>query len=361
MAKNLTLPAIRVAQLKGQKDIFITSIKIKDLIDENQFSIDLWNPNKKTSTDQGYQRWPAETHIKKIASYATNEKDSVFPTAILINCRNPVRFEGKDGMGKLTMSHPPFWIVDGQHRIKGLKYAIEELDDQQWNNKELPVVVLSNFERIEEVNQFSILNSTQKRIATDLAQRLLSDMVMDSPSERKKMTEDNKIWIVRVLKVIDLLNEKTESPWYKMIRLPNTNKLATNIVNQNSFVKSLQPIFRDGYFSSLKKLDKNYEILRDYWLALKEIYPAAFLSPRDYVIQKTPGIFSLHSLVHAITLRGLPKYSKETFREILEKVFINGKKEDYYWQADNLDGAAIFGSMKGFRILAEEFKENLEN
>jgi hypothetical protein len=40
-----------------------------------------------------------------------------------------------------------------------------------------------------------------------------------------------------------------------------------------------------------------YQIIADYWKALADVVPAAFEDPSDYVIQKTPGVFSLHKLL----------------------------------------------------------------
>lgn len=352
-------PAIRVNQLDDGKELFVASVKIKDLIDETHFAIDFWDQSQQLSEKQGYQRRPSTSHVKKIANYAINETKALFPGAILINSRSPLRFEGdKNGVGELVLSHPPLWIVDGQHRIRGLRHAIENLEDRRWEERELPVVVLSNFNKIEEVKQFHILNSTQKRITTDLAHRLLAHQAEKNPEDYQRMIQDNSLWIARVLRVVDMLNEKPESPWYKTIQVPNTDRIATHIIKQNSMVKSLQPLFRDGYFSSVTNLDKNYQVLRDYWVVLKEIFPAAFSRPKEYVIQKTPGVFSLHNLAHAITLRGLPEYSKGTFAKVLKEVFDD--KDDYYWASENQEGAAVYGSMKGFRILSNDFIEKLQ-
>ncbi len=360
MAKNITVPAVRVAQGGKGREIFIASIKVKDLVNSDQFKTDYWDPREKESSNQGYQRKPTISRISKIANYATRGTEALFPSAILVNSRDKVKFEeGSFGTGHLTLMHPPFWIVDGQHRIAGLKHAIENLGAETWGEKELPAVILSNFNKIEEAMQFYVLNTEQKGVVADLAQRLISYQADKNPSERKRMIEEKKDWSIRALKVIDLLNENQESPWYKMVQLPNTEKQATNIAKQNSFLKSLQPLFKDGYFSSLKNLDINYQVLRDFWLALKERFPATFNSPKEYVIQKTPGLFSLHALAHAITLRGLPKYDLQTFRPIIKKVFAD--KDDYYWATDNeSDGAALYGSMKGFRILSEEFINRLD-
>lgn len=364
MAKKISVAALKLNQLNGnKKNIFSTKLRVEDLIDQTKFKIDYWDPKKKKNLkEQGYQRVPIESRIKKVSDYLQEESYPIFPSTILINSRTPLNFieKNKSGEGTLILNDYPLWIVDGQHRIAGLKYAIEKQNLTEWKKRELPVVILSNFEKVEEVNQFFILNTTQKRVITDLAERLISDIVKEKPGEYEKLVSKGSDWKVRALVVTDLLNETAGNPWERMIKLPNSPKIAANIVSQTSFVKSLQPIFKDGLLSAITNADRGYEILSNYWKALKKIFPDAFISPKDYVIQKTPGVFSLHELAHRIMIKGGEKHTSENdFLTSLNVIFADsGKYDSDFWRADG-EGAALYGSMKGFRILANEFIENL--
>ena len=144
MAKKLILPVLKINQPhEPQKGIYIGKIKVKDLINETQFKIDYWDPKKKTTLAQGYQREPSKIRYIKIAKYIENTNEPIFPTTILINSRDSLKFESddkKNGWGKLIINKYPLWIVDGQHRIGGLKYAITELGLKNWEEMELPVV-----------------------------------------------------------------------------------------------------------------------------------------------------------------------------------------------------------------------------
>lgn len=218
---------------------------------------------------------------------------------------------------------------------------------------------MSKFKSAEEANQFYILNNTQKKVSTDLAQRLISKLAKENPDEYKKLEDENRLWEVRALAVVDLLNERPDSPWYRMVRLPNSDKMASNIINQTSFVKSLKPLFKDGFFSSIKKVNESYEILKNYWIAVKRVFPDAFVSPKEYVIQKTPGLFSLHELAHKILVKKGENCQKELdFLLILKEVFSSPSYNGDFWRSDG-EGAALYGSMKGFRILANKFIDKL--
>jgi DGQHR domain-containing protein len=370
---NIQTNALRVDQLSGRnsgsddKQIFITNIKVSDLIDEYQFKVDFWDPREKDSDKQGYQRVPAPSHFHKIGKYVEDE-GSILPGAILISARkgeNQVAFtpRGAGNDGSLSMEKPPFWIIDGQHRVAGLRYAINELGVKQWLDKEIPVVLLANFTKLEEIAQFKTMNSTAKKVDTGLAQQLLLLRAQKDDKFRKSLKLQGEDWKIRALKLLEMLNENEDSPWYSRIILPNSNKVGGAIMRQNSFITSLKPLYVGGAFEFTRNLDNEYEIVRNYWLALKKKFPASFVMPAESVIMKTPGVFSLHALLRAILQRkGMEKeaISVEGFCRTIDKVFEGETGDDYFWSTDNTTGAALYGSMRGFRILSDQFISNME-
>ena len=96
-------------------------------------------------------------------------------------------------------------------------------------------------------------------------------------------------------------------------------------------------------------------VLESYWGAIKELLPECFDEPRDYVLLKTPGIFSMHSL--------LPEVLKDLVRIQAPIMDYQGEFESRlrglpalapeFWLADG-GHASAFGSMKGFRLLGDE-------
>lgn len=367
MAQKLSLKAIKLDQPnKKNQEIFLVSVKIKYLLDKTYFKVNWWEREKMGTKKQGYQRKPTENRKKKIAKYLEKCMSPIFPTNLLINSREKLNFssEGKSNFGTLVLDNYPLWIVDGQTRIEGFRYAFEELKLKKILEYELPIIVLSNFPLIDELEQFFILNSTQKRVSTDLAQRLKLELATENPKEYESLGIGEN-WELTALKTVDLLNTKSESIWCGRIRLPNTQKSPIDIISQNSFVKSLKPLYKEGGILDLaekKKPDDVYNLLNNYWLALKRIFPDAFEIPRDYVIQKTPGIFSLHDLATKVFGNLFSKrkeFTENNIYDALIKVFSDDRYNDHYWQKDNFGGAAQAGSMKGFGRLAEEFKNKI--
>lgn len=367
--KNIKVGAIRVNQIdtstENKKEIYAATIKVRDLINDAQFRIDYWDPAKKASDNQGYQRHPHPTHFRAIGKYAL-DPNAIFPGAILISCRDKdskvIFHDNGSGVGELELQHPPFWIIDGQHRVKGLQYCIEELKDEKWLDRDIPVVILAHFSKIEEVAQFNTINSTAKRVSTDLAQQLMLFRSSNDKDYKKSLKDTNEEWKMRALKLIEKLNEAEDSPWAGRIKYPNSDKTARQIVGQNSFLVSLKPLYTSGYFESTLSIDHEYEIICNYWDALREVFPFSFQTPDESVILKTPGIFSLHSLLRTILMRrGGSKdvITKQSFTILLKKVFAD--KDDYFWSSGNKDGASLYGSMKAFKLLADEFIFNLDS
>lgn len=366
--RNLKLNAIKVQQFgemnNGNKAIYIVKIKVRDLIDDSEFQIDYWDQEKGDSADQGYQRRPFPAHVREIGRFAL-EDEAIFPGAVLVSCRGDageVTFdEVNSGIGELTLKHPPFWIIDGQHRIKGLKHCIEEEGGAHWLDRELPVVILANFTKLEEMAQFKILNSTPKKVATDLAQQLMFFRAKKDGTYRGKVKAMGEEWKLRAMRVIEMLNAEEDSPWKGRIKFPNGINNGKQITGQNSMLVSLKPLYTGGYFESTRRPEDEYAILRNYWSALEAIFPESFSHPEVSVILKTSGVFPLHSLLKAIMLRrggAKENVTQESFHELLKMVFSD--VDDYFWSTENDAGASLYGSMKGFRILADDFIDKLD-
>lgn len=166
----MNVKALKIRQ--NGSSLFITSLPVKTL---RQGEIARWDPAVNESQYeigdlikiQGYQREPIRTHYTKIGKYVAENKDALLPTAVLVNCREHLSFtEDEPGMGFGTLEineKTKFFIVDGQHRVFGLKYAADELGMEEFDDFLLPVVIMDNVGKVEEIRHFYLVNSTQKR------------------------------------------------------------------------------------------------------------------------------------------------------------------------------------------------------
>jgi len=160
--------------------------------------------------------------------------------------------------------------------------------------------------------------------------------------------------------VADWLN-KVDGVWQQRILPPNKSKrdMPSAIVRETSFVSSLKPVLRTPYF--VRQDEKTAaELLRRFWEAVRLVFPEAFEDPDAYVIQKTPGVFSLHELAPEVfeLARDKGDVSVENLTNILQPVR-ELDSDGLFWLADSDDGAAQYGSMKGFGILAANMRQYL--
>ena len=296
-------------RLKGQS-IYIGKIQVVDLInpdnpDEIRFIPDYWRSTEKN--EPGYQRPLNPSNIEKIKKYIIDETPNpLFPTSIVVNSRKPLTFNpSHDPFGKLEISNI-LYVIDGQHRVEAFKNLMREPRFRaEYGNYELPLVILSGFGYIQELEQFFVINSRQTRIKFDLAQRMYLELMKADFST--KLVPESKRWQTLAAKAVDRLNEEGKSNvWYGKIQLPDDSEdiKKTRIITQNSFISSLKPFFSGGQkvwnFNAIPErrhheiLDQLTDLLVKFWDAVAQVYPQIMNNPKRYTLLKTVGVYSLH-------------------------------------------------------------------
>lgn len=335
---SLVIKAIPFWQRRTR--MFLAAVPLNVL---HRLSIDVWNPKNVTGT-RGYQRVPDENRIKKIAQYF-ERPDAIMPIAGLTNIREKGKIKYENG-NIVIPDGVDLWVVDMQHRLKGLISAHENglLRDDDFY---FPVVITEGLTRIHEAAQFYIINTKAKRMDVALTRRLLI--------ENKVVNEiaDVKDWeIAAVLATISLSTKINNNPWFGAIRPPNEEKLISHIATEKSFVSSLRQIFIVGRFRQPQKIARR---LASYWNAIKLVLPESFEEPKRFLIQKTPGIFTFNFFLAPYFLS---KYKDKDFIKKLSGLRTLGKD---FWKRSNKKGARRFGTgMGGYAQLSEHVKKHLE-
>jgi DGQHR domain-containing protein len=352
---------------QGDTHLFLTDFTAGEL--SNGFTMpDAWTPTNR----RGYQRQPTQARFKKIAEYVTRKEGAqpLLPQAIVLNARNALKFTAGSMEGFGTLEIPdealPLWEVDGQHRIGGIRRAVE--DDPSIVDYPVPVVIAQNLDRLQEAVLFFVMNTRQQRVPTDLAQRIISEEAKD-PVLREKLITEGKIWIEKAVEVVDRINDLPDHPWSGMIGVPGMKQRGT-ILRQVSYVQSLKPILAvEGQVYGTFQPELLARLLVGYWQALGDVFPAALSDPSTYVIQKTVGVFPLHAIApivfeHARTRNG--KISREGMTEVLSEMAENLREKfnpeeadpSYFWMSHGGE-AGNYAGAKGFKILMDHLKDAL--
>ena len=371
------LPAIRFQQ--HGHTLYAGVASARDLV--NLTRVDHYDSGKPMGApDQGYQRPPELTRIKRLANFVLKgEGDGLMPTAVTLASREPVQFlTGNGDVGTLVIdvANKPF-VVDGQHRLAGFRHAIEvKKAGDDVAGFTLPFVLLDNVDRLKEMRQFKVVNSEAKSVRTDLVSVILTELAR---AEGKDAIKASEHWRVVAAGAVDFLNRDDAGPWYDTIVMPDATAYTRGEVEANpdlkhrrlvratSFMTSLKPVYdwfdHWGLFQTSELGDRAAElseVLTQYWEALRKLIPGAFADRDDYVIQKTPGLFSLHALLAKPLLSHLfsarLSLNAENFQRLLEP---SAELSDAnYWRA-SAHGASAYGSMKGFSELAELLRDSI--
>jgi len=342
---------------QGDTTFYIGSMKVKDLLSGQ---VDMF----KRGHPDGYQRDLSAARAHAFGRFMANNGTS--PSSILLNIRGGQIVESSNG----TLDLPEgelIWVVDGQHRIEGLRFVVDR--DSAISDLEFPVVIMNQPNSYKEAEQFVVVNKMQKGVRTDLAERFLMQAMKQEGRAKLLSTRDevgalkgilkNVEWVTKAIEIVDILNGDKRHPWYGKIRLPNEPKDGT-VVSQGAFSNSLEPVLKDSYFQG-RPVQPIAAAVGNYWDAIFELCESAFENPKEYVIQKTTGVFVLHKILPRVSElchddKGNRVLTKEKIKSALKGLpFMDSE----YWGSDGVAGMRGT-SKKAFASLVMEALEALE-
>lgn len=347
---------------QGKVTLFVGLIKAKDLAE--RVDSGLWAPDIfRMANPEGYQRTLSEARAREFGRFVL--RNGICPLSILVNFRDGTVEQSTNGT--LELPEGGAFMVDGQHRAEGIKYAVSV--DATAGEFEVPIVVMNEPDRYQEARQFVIINRSQKGVRADLAERFLMQAVkrqgrgalleeMESGVLRRVLKGAE--WVTKAVEIADTLNADKESPsWYRKIRLPNERKDGT-VVTQKTFTDSLEPVLKDSYFQG-KEPRVIAAALRNYWNAVRSYCEAAFEEPTEYVIQKTSGVGVLHKVFPRVSELCTDEKGNRVLTAEMIKTVLEGlpQMDSGYWGSSGEAGRRGTGK-KAVAILTIELLEELE-
>ncbi len=248
MKSLITVPVAKVKQ--GSLTLYTTSMKVSDLLRDDFYNVETLDPE---NSDKGYQRLLNKARANKLSDYIVKGQDSqdaFLPTSVFLATDKSIPHNEKNNTIVIDISSVcPFSVVDGQHRLEGLKMATSK--DSRVLNFEIPVNIAVDLPKIAQMCHFLIVNSTQKSVDKSVEQRIISRLsevleTEDIPSLPKWILNTvQRGEVEKAVKYVDFLNETEDSPWFKKIVMANSP--AKNAINQRSFVRAIvKYVFRAG-------------------------------------------------------------------------------------------------------------------
>ena len=275
------------------------------------------------------QREYNEEQGTKIADFAVSD-DATFPTALIVNVYSRcMRLNEQDrtitlgrsttndvvddenGWEQLTDTEPFFVgeVVDGQHRLLGIKQAIKRYPDLA--DMEMPVVLMVDLDPENKAYVFLTINSTQRKVNSSLIVDLFG--LRKDRSPMKTCHEIAKIFY-----------EWEGGPFVRGLKMLGKKTAGTEMLSQGSFSKYVL-----GLISTTPKLDEERlekgeplfenrrcplrpyfaanqdpliaRILHEYFRAVKTTFSVEWdLEPEKHLLRKTVGFSALTKAFVAI-------------------------------------------------------------
>lgn len=290
------------------------------------------------------------------------------------------------------------WIIDGQHRVGGFSKIKDQflftksLGATLFSNLmdyELPVVFIDSEGAAKKIKSkgakgtsslsaediektiFFVVNKTQRGISPSLKDALLYS-IKTSGIEGLAIV-DKEGWRILGAQIAITLNCKEDSPLRAKINVSGQRNSGKPI-QLNSFVSSLEILFKDKEFSNLS-IDAKICFLEAYWSTIKDIVPQAFkekeskrngeefgrrfaLNINDktnknktskenqekYLLLTSLGVFTLHriarDILHSIISKSNNFNQAESIKQVVEPL------RSFDWKANSSPLSAL-GGMKG--------------
>ncbi len=303
MSGYIELPYIEVHQPIGS--FYITSIGYKDLLAISYADIRKINEeasdNDNFDTYLGIQRQVSPARIKEIQKYVQTI-DATFPTSVILHIQSKEEWVGnikvrdmsdeeidanKDNIHivnniwidsdkkimYIRKDESVAQILDGQHRLEGLRYFGEQsVDDGQMLVFDLNVTIFVDLDLDDQAQIFSVINKAQTKVNKSLVYDLYEYERYRSP---QKTAHD----------VVRILNKREDSPFYRKIKiLGSAEDAEKETIAQATFAEAIikyiskdpmkdrDDLRRVGLFKrvALEELPRDRFVFRSFFIAQKD-------------------------------------------------------------------------------------------
>ncbi|WP_405125506.1 DGQHR domain-containing protein [Pseudomonas marginalis] len=199
-----------------------------------------------------YQRLVSKSRLKKISDFIS--LGGFFPTNILVNFVNTVRFEqiSKDeetgvcwGNLFLPDKYRSAWIIDGQHRLYG--FAPVEVKHQSQN---IVVIAFEKLPKNEEANLFVTINHEQKSVPKNLLDDLEGELKWESTKPLERIGAISA-------RLISILNSDISEPLYGKVTMQGMKSNDTTCLTVPALKQALS---RSGLIGKSALKNKVYEL-----------------------------------------------------------------------------------------------------
>ena len=193
-----------------------------------------------------FQRLVDLSRVEGIASYLRQE-EAMLPNGVILATRDDVDVDVKDeGSGRITLvlnwigEQHPLNIIDGQHRVEGLKLLAKE-EPNDFGAFEVTATILIDLPFWVQAELFAVVNGRQKAVPKSRVYDLLGYLPMSS-SEVKQGAYRGEMAVQRFCHhVVKVLQRSEKSPWKDRIKMRGSG---LGVISQAALVDHLAPYLK---------------------------------------------------------------------------------------------------------------------
>ena len=278
-AQDLLRKVRFVSRFYGERGEMIGGdVSTKKNVDDVERYVQAIEKNSKS-----FQRDLNRRKVKQIKDFYRNEtRQPVIPGAVLLFTTEKLEFQPLKGMeraGNLLEPRGDFLIIDGQHRLAGLHFYLQEKDADA--RVEVPVVIFDGKTSDFATEMFVVINSSHTRINKSHLIDLYERIEWGTDPEKKFAAT-----------LVRALYEEDDSPLQYHINMLGGRSSQDMWINQAQIFgemhrlirrKDSQHRFKDGRGWSK---ERGYGLVRDTLKALRTTFGAAWGDNKDFMVTR---------------------------------------------------------------------------
>jgi DGQHR domain-containing protein len=371
--KTIDLKVEKVKQPIGE--FYITQIDSKKLYSMAKADI-MRISNSEDTIYEGIQRELDFKKVEKIENYLRS-KEATFPNSIILNLNKNYLIELNDEIMKIHINENTFSIIDGQHRLEGLRNYEHEFGLScsifigLSNHEQSRIFVTINSEQTKVNSSVSVYQEYEDKLYTPrkFAAELAVAFAMDKESKwfeliklrgvKDEISERGTLSLSAFYRpILNLIY--SDDDYYEIRSFLQDNNNSLIEVNNHfhyslKYENSNKYIFWELYTENNKKL--LYKILNNYFDSFAEVLSKDWNhdNNNNSILKKTTGYNAMMMLFKDLYLIGYKNgtLTKEFFMTYIEKLRdLDGKVNSSNFEASGLQSA---------RNLYLKFKELIFN
>lgn len=313
------------------------------------------------SNPEGLQRDLNRRHAAEAYDYvardAIEDRPRAFPEVFLnVRDRKVLTLKASDGQAELAFDVDKIdnartvkvSRLDGNHR---LWYAAGDGKERGPLEAMVPFSITVGLTPEQEASLFLDINSEQKGLNTSHLNVLRSSL---TPEDIELTEHPQRAFAMR-------LATDPASPWHELVHLGGSKagskeahayRPVTFIALEHGIRRTLR---KSQYMADLTTPDAKYGMLRNYWQAVRSVFPEAWEQPREYLLLKNLGVSVFSELGATIIDRCMASGNVELGFMV---PMLEATKERFDWHR-NSPGLAGMSGNRAVLLIAGEMAQTM--